>query len=131
MIVKSISSEGSHRTNSITLDKTEKTFGKPQYHIKVRPGEVGKYVLIPGDPDRVLRIAQHLEGSVRPETFLELVAQQGVPVPFDPLEVREKLRVDGSEKTRVDYLARIMVNYAVLKSPVRCIGGLFCLPLAT
>jgi uridine phosphorylase len=50
-------------TDSITLYKAEKTFGKPQYHIKVRPGEVGKYVLIPGDPDRVLRIAQHLEDA--------------------------------------------------------------------
>jgi uridine phosphorylase len=50
-------------TNSITLDKSEKTLGKAQYHIHVRPGEVGKYVLIPGDPDRVLRIAQHLEDA--------------------------------------------------------------------
>ena len=50
-------------TNSISLDKAEKTLGQPQYHIKVRPGEVGKYVLLPGDPDRVLRIAQHLENA--------------------------------------------------------------------
>jgi uridine phosphorylase len=50
-------------SQSITLDKAEKTFGKAQYHIHVRPGEVGKYVLIPGDPDRVLRIAQHLEDA--------------------------------------------------------------------
>lgn len=48
-------------TNAISLDKAQKTLGQPQYHIQVRPGEVGKYVLLPGDPDRVLRIAKHLE----------------------------------------------------------------------
>lgn len=50
-------------TNTISLDKSHETFGKPQYHIHVRPGEVGKYVLLPGDPDRVLRIAKHLENA--------------------------------------------------------------------
>jgi len=48
---------------TISLDKSEKTVGRPQYHIKVRPGEVGKYVLLPGDPDRVLRIAKYLEDA--------------------------------------------------------------------
>ncbi|MCL5429815.1 MAG: nucleoside phosphorylase [Chloroflexi bacterium] len=46
---------------AISLDKSKRTLGQPQYHIQVRPGEVGKYVLLPGDPDRVLRIARHLE----------------------------------------------------------------------
>jgi uridine phosphorylase len=50
-------------TNAISLDKAQKTLGQPQYHIQVRPGEVGKYVLLPGDPDRVLRIAKHLEDA--------------------------------------------------------------------
>ncbi len=43
------------------INKANETVGKPQYHIKVSPGEVGKYVLLPGDPDRVLRIAKYLE----------------------------------------------------------------------
>ena len=47
--------------DSNILDKAEKTLGKAQYHIHVRPGEVGKYVLLPGDPDRVLRIAKYLD----------------------------------------------------------------------
>jgi len=34
-----------------------------QYHVKVRPGEVGRYVLLPGDPGRVEKIAAHLEGA--------------------------------------------------------------------
>ena len=45
------------------LDKTEYTLGKPQYHIRCKPGDVAKYVLMPGDPDRVLRIAKHLENA--------------------------------------------------------------------
>jgi uridine phosphorylase len=43
-----------------TLDKAAYTLGKPQYHLKIQPGDVGKYVLLPGDPDRVLRIAKYL-----------------------------------------------------------------------
>ena len=48
------------------IENTEKsniTKGKMQYHIHVKPGEVGKYVLLPGDPDRVLRIAKYLDGA--------------------------------------------------------------------
>lgn len=45
------------------LDKGEKTLGRLQYHLRVRPGDVGKYVLLPGDPDRVLRIAKYLDDA--------------------------------------------------------------------
>ena len=30
-----------------------------QYHIQVAPGEVGKYVILPGDPKRCKKIAEH------------------------------------------------------------------------
>ncbi len=33
----------------------------PRYHIRVQPGEVGGYVLLPGDRERVDRIARHLK----------------------------------------------------------------------
>ncbi|MFQ5601391.1 MAG: hypothetical protein ACE5G2_12675, partial [Candidatus Krumholzibacteriia bacterium] len=33
----------------------------PRYHIRVQPGEVGGYVLLPGDRDRVERIARRLD----------------------------------------------------------------------
>lgn len=46
-----------------TLDKSEMTKGKMQYHLRVKPGDVGKYVLLPGDPDRVLRIAKQLDDA--------------------------------------------------------------------
>ena len=42
-------------------NKSEKTIGQRQYHIHAKPGDVGKYVLLPGDPDRVLRIAKYLD----------------------------------------------------------------------
>jgi len=35
----------------------------PRYHIKLEPKQVVGYVLLPGDRDRVPRIAQHLEGA--------------------------------------------------------------------
>jgi uridine phosphorylase len=34
-----------------------------QYHIECRPGDVGRYVLLPGDPGRVPLIASFLEGA--------------------------------------------------------------------
>jgi uridine phosphorylase len=45
------------------LDKAQQTSGRLQYHLRVRPGDVAKYVLLPGDPDRVLRIAKHLDNA--------------------------------------------------------------------
>ncbi|MEW5865584.1 MAG: nucleoside phosphorylase [Bacillota bacterium] len=47
------------------LNKAAKTQGRMQYHIHCKPGDVGKYVLLPGDPARVERIAQHLENPIR------------------------------------------------------------------
>jgi uridine phosphorylase len=35
----------------------------PRYHVKVGPRDVGGYVLMPGDRDRVARIAKHLDGA--------------------------------------------------------------------
>ncbi|MDO5589453.1 MAG: uridine phosphorylase [Lachnospiraceae bacterium] len=34
-----------------------------QYHIQVAPGEVGKYVILPGDPKRCEKIAKHLDNA--------------------------------------------------------------------
>lgn len=43
------------------FDKSKFTIGKLQYALQVRPGDIGKYVLLPGDPDRVLRIGKYLD----------------------------------------------------------------------
>jgi uridine phosphorylase len=46
------------------LDKDEKTRGKKQYHIHLSPGDIGKYVLLPGDPKRSDRVAKYLDNPV-------------------------------------------------------------------
>jgi uridine phosphorylase len=43
------------------LNKDEKTLGKKQYHIHLSPGDIGKYVLLPGDPKRSDRVAKYLD----------------------------------------------------------------------
>ena len=35
-----------------------------QYHIQVANGEVGRYVILPGDPKRCKKIAQYFEDPV-------------------------------------------------------------------
>ena len=39
--------------------------GERQFHIKAKKGEVGRYVILPGDPDRVPLIAAELENAVQ------------------------------------------------------------------
>lgn len=57
----------------------------------------------------------HLEGSVNPETFLSLADAQNIKLPFSHNQILDYLQVSGDEKTLVDYLNKIMINYQVLK----------------
>lgn len=34
-----------------------------QYHLQLRPGDVGKYVIMPGDPKRCVKIAEHFDDA--------------------------------------------------------------------
>ena len=47
-----------------------------QYHIQVAKGEVGRYVILPGDPKRCAKIAQHqhycLEDIISNQIYLLL-----------------------------------------------------------
>lgn len=43
------------------FDKSASTRDAVQYHLRVRPGDVADYVLLPGDPARVGMIAEHLD----------------------------------------------------------------------
>ena len=46
------------------IDKSEVTKGVKQYHIALEPGDVGDYVLLPGDPARSNRVAKYLDNAV-------------------------------------------------------------------
>ena len=39
-----------------------------QYHIQVAKGEVGRYVIMPGDPKRCVKIAQYSDNPVPLQT---------------------------------------------------------------
>lgn len=47
----------------MSLNKEEKTLGRKQYHIHLLPGDIGKYVLLPGDPARSDRVAKYLDDA--------------------------------------------------------------------
>lgn len=49
----------------------------PRYHIGVKRGEVGGYVLLPGDRDRVRRIAKHLRRARLVKENREYVSMTG------------------------------------------------------
>lgn len=55
-----------------------------EFHLKIRPGDVGRYVLLPGDPGRCEKIAQHFENShlvsFNREYKIYIGALEGVPV---------------------------------------------------
>ena len=48
-----------------------------QYHIGVKTGEVGKYVLLPGDPKRCAKIAAHFDNPVLVADNREYVTYTG------------------------------------------------------
>ena len=45
-----------------------------QYHIQVAKGEVGRYVILPGDPKRCVKIAQYFDNPVLIAVFLQFPA---------------------------------------------------------
>lgn len=45
----------------MVFDKNADTQDRLQYHLRVGPGDVAEYVLLPGDPARVGRIADHID----------------------------------------------------------------------
>lgn len=48
-----------------------------QYHIQVRPGDVGRYVIMPGDPKRCVKIAQYFDNAVLVADNREYVTYTG------------------------------------------------------
>jgi len=48
-----------------------------QFHIRLRRGQIGRYVLMPGDPGRVPLIAAHLDGAVEVARNREFLTYTG------------------------------------------------------
>jgi uridine phosphorylase len=59
------------------LDKRLATEGKLQYHLKMRRGDVGKYILLPGDRGRVPMMSSYLEDAKEVGNNREYVAHSG------------------------------------------------------
>ena len=47
------------------------------HHIKCAPGQLGKYVILPGDPGRVEKIAAFLENPHHVQTYREYTTWNG------------------------------------------------------
>jgi len=60
-----------------------------QYHIKLKKGDVGKYVILPGDPGRCEKIAAHLDDA-------KLVAQSREYVTYTGYLCDEKVSVTST-----------------------------------
>ncbi|RGY98723.1 uridine phosphorylase [Clostridium sp. AM58-1XD] len=48
-----------------------------QYHLQIRKGDVGRYVIMPGDPKRCVKIAQHFDNPVLVADNREYVTYTG------------------------------------------------------
>ena len=52
--------------------------GNEEYHLKIRPGDVGRYVILPGDPGRCEKIASYLEKPVLVASNREFTTYTGM-----------------------------------------------------
>ena len=48
-----------------------------QFHLKIRNGDVGRYVILPGDPGRVPAIAKYLDNAVEIASNREFTTYTG------------------------------------------------------
>ncbi len=62
------------RLRSASVPETEE---KKQYHLQVKPGDVSRYVLLPGDPGRVLKIAGYWDKSWKVAEHREYTTYSG------------------------------------------------------
>ena len=52
-----------------------------QYHLQIRPGDVGRYVILPGDPKRCEKIAKHFDDAklVADSSFMSFPLEEASP----------------------------------------------------
>ena len=52
--------------------------GSRQYHIALGPGELAEYILLPGDPDRIPRVAEHFDSVEVEQRHREFASVTGL-----------------------------------------------------
>ena len=78
-----------------------------QYHLQIRPGDVGRYVILPGDPKRCEKIAKHFEDA-------KLVADNREFVTYTGYLEGEKVSVTSTGAVRMEGTSR---EYAPIEYP--------------
>jgi len=97
-----------------------------QYHIRCKPGDVAPYVLLPGDPDRVPRIAKYWDEAREVSrhrcyvTFTGLykgapisATSTGIGCPSTAIALEELLRIGANTFIRVGTTGSINANIKV------------------
>lgn len=65
-----------------------------------------------------VELHMHLDGSLRPETVLELAAEQGIPLPAaDPQSLLPYMQVDGGCSSLAEYLGKFAFTCLFLQTP--------------
>ncbi len=97
-----------------------------QYHLMVKPGDVAPYVLLPGDPERVLRIVKYWDEAKHIASHREFVTYtgkyKGVPIsatstgigaPSTAIVIEELLRVGAHTFIRVGTTGAVQPNIEI------------------
>ncbi|MEM4483396.1 MAG: uridine phosphorylase [Candidatus Methanomethylicia archaeon] len=97
-----------------------------QYHIRCKPGDIAPYVLLPGDPDRVPRIAKYWDEArevARHRCYVTFTGlYKGVPIsatstgigcPSTAIAIEELLRIGAKTFIRVGTTGSIHVDVKV------------------
>lgn len=107
--------------------------GQPEHHLRIRAGDVGRYVLLPGDPGRTDVIAGHLDDARLVASNREFrtwtgtlagapvsVTSTGIGGPSTAIAVRELARVGADTFLRVGTCGALQSNvragYVVIAS---------------
>lgn len=69
-----------------------------QYHIQVTNGEVGRYVILPGDPKRCKKIAQYFDDPVMIADNREFITYTGT---LDGVKVSAHLPESGDHQQQL------------------------------
>ncbi len=108
------------------LNKDKVTAGVKQYHIAMEEGDVGEYVLLPGDPKRSDRVAKYLENPVlvadhrEHRTFTGYykgtrvsVTSTGMGCPSTAIAVEELIKIGGKVFIRIGSSAGLQDHIAI------------------